>query len=1002
MADKGRLATRIGWVVAAASGPGAVAIGAWLDLVSVHWVTAMAVLAYEAVLMALASVWGIVGDLWKRWRERIVDYFDLALQRRFSRFGRSYRQWVLDNQRFIDQSVLAIVGPFTPELDEVFVDVSLAPCALNDLQEGILADLPVKVTDRHSISDLLDRPKAALIAVVGVPGSGKSTLLQRTAKQVSRARRDQRRTVAILLYLRDHVGAIISTPDVSLSELQRGVIGRLRDEEPRGWFEQQLRNGDCVVLFDGLDEVAGLQDRRSVADWIERQIGQYPQNDYVITSRPQGYRSARIAGADVFQVCRFTDDQVTRFVRSWYLAVKRPRTGEISERDRSRAEGAAGDLLNRLNGAPELYDLTVNPLLLTMIANVHHYSGALPGSRVLLYREICQVMLWRRQEIRNIPTELDGDTKERLLRGLAFAMMKQQVRDLSRAEVLAKFRSDLRRIPQRATAEDYLADIRANGLLIERRSDFYSFAHETFQDYFAATHIRDKGLHHVLVNAVDDPWWQETTLLYTAQADADVIVQACLDSMSVTALSLAFACADQNSELAPELRDRLDELLTSNIDLERRRLMASLVTRHLRHPIRTDNGGRVCFRPIPIRLYRLYQQDTQAPALDGPPQSQDTNNPVTGVRGSDAVAFVKWVNDLTDTDYYLPNLAEVNDSAVQRALTPAPGAQAPSVWLQPKSGHGQPQLWTLPGTDHPHMVNATTLASHIKKDFERSIPTLTQFLLLRSIAAVRALADVLDCPLAVPREHAVDLARALDRVLTLDHPRDLDRALKLDLAHALTVDRARALDLAGSHGRDLDLDRALGLTSDRDHAFDLENALDLARALALDRDTALDRDLQRVTGSALSHTLTRTFSWRTPTTWLADFSQAFIKESGINETSYIVSPDILADKVHSGREALWTVVEAPDNGAPSHQWAYQVASDFEEIALPILTRQHPLASDAVTTIRITALCLAVEADIRDAQPVGDTFREIAAGATLLERRAHRLTLPTETIILATT
>ena len=47
-----------------------------------------------------------------------------------------------------------------------------------------------------------------------------------------------------------------------------------------------------------------------------------------------------------------------------------------------------------------------------------------------------------------------------------------------------------------------------------------------------------------------------------------------------------------------------------------------------------------------------------------------------------------------------------------------------------------------------------------------------------------------------------------------------------------------------------------------------------------------------------------------------------------------------------------------------------------------------------------ALCLATEADVRDANQLGDTFREIAAGVTLLERRANGQTPPTETIILA--
>jgi predicted NACHT family NTPase len=65
-----------------------------------------------------------------------------------------------------------------------------------------------------------------------------------------------------------------------------------------------------------------------------------------------------------------------------------------------RAETAADDLLRRLDGAPGLYALTVNPLLLTMIAIVHRYCGALPGSRADLYGQICQAMLWQRQEAR--------------------------------------------------------------------------------------------------------------------------------------------------------------------------------------------------------------------------------------------------------------------------------------------------------------------------------------------------------------------------------------------------------------------------------------------------------------------------------------------------------------------------------------------------------------------------------------------------------------------------
>ena len=92
----------------------------------------------------------------------------------------------------------------------------------------------------------------------------------------------------------------------------------------------------------------------------------------------------------------------------------------------------------------------------------------------------------------------------------------------------------------------------------------------------------------------------------------------------------------------------------------------------------------------------------------------------------------------------------------------------------------------------------------------------------------------------------------------------------------------------------------------------------------------------------------------------------------------------------------------PPDAAALSPWAYQVVSNLEKTALPIFTRQQPLTSDTATALRLAALCLAAEADACDANLLGNTFREIAAGVTLLERRANGQTRPTEMIILAIT
>lgn len=320
MAGLGTVAARLAVMLAAVGPPVAVA-GVWRDVVMKHPLLAVVLLGvYEILVAVLLFAGKIAGELLERRQEPIVNRLDRSSVQWMSRFDKRYRkryrEFMLASTRFIDLKCLATAGFYTPELDEVFIDVSLAFRAPNQASGGLLDVLPAEVTDRHSIRDFLDRPQPVVLAVIGAPGSGKTTLLRHTARQVCRAHRGRRRTVPILLYLRDHVTAITSTPDVALSELVRGTLGRYRDDEADGWFEQRLNDGDCLVLLDGLDDVARPEDRRDVANWVERQIRQYPKNDYVITSRPQGYLTARIDGAAVLQVRSLTEDEVTCFAQS--------------------------------------------------------------------------------------------------------------------------------------------------------------------------------------------------------------------------------------------------------------------------------------------------------------------------------------------------------------------------------------------------------------------------------------------------------------------------------------------------------------------------------------------------------------------------------------------------------------------------------------------------------------------------------------------------------------
>jgi hypothetical protein len=176
-----------------------------------------------AVSLVVAVLW-IPQELWKRWRGRIADRIDRGLRRKVSRFDRRYREFVLGSLRYVDLKGLATVGFYTPELDEVFVDVSLAYRAPHQVSESVLAQLPAEVTDRHSIGDFLDRPQPLVLAVTGAPGSGKTTFLRHTARAVCQDRRGRRRGADPALPPRSRRGDRLDP---------RGHPGRVAARHPR-------------------------------------------------------------------------------------------------------------------------------------------------------------------------------------------------------------------------------------------------------------------------------------------------------------------------------------------------------------------------------------------------------------------------------------------------------------------------------------------------------------------------------------------------------------------------------------------------------------------------------------------------------------------------------------------------------------------------------------------------------------------------------------------------
>ncbi|WP_171063981.1 NACHT domain-containing protein [Actinomadura soli] len=744
---------------------------------------------------------------------------------------------------------------------QVYVDVMLRPRTVADATtDSGIGPGPSSPTPgrRAQLSSFLTA--GCVLAVLGAAGSGKTTLARYTALEMAEQRRWPwhrefwRPRIPVLLYLREHAAAILASEPEDLAQVAVDARG-LRSVVPAGWLRQHLESGRCVVLLDGLDEVADADDRWRVISWVDDQISRFPGNSFVVTSRPLGYEPNQLSRADVLQVQRFTYQQIRDFLSAWYRAIdRRAYEGDQQEIDRGAAESAE-KLFNLISTSPALYDLAANPLLLTMIASVHRYRGQLPGSRVALYEEMCQVLLHRRQSAKGLKdsTDLSGDQKERILQELAWHMMRHTLRDIPAEDAHRAIRRILQRTGPELSADSFLDHARRSGMLVERQHRHYGFVHLTLQEFLASALVPQHPSHRQrLIDKVRDSWWRETTLLWAARNDASPVVEACLAARTVTSLSLAYACADEALELEPDLRAQLDEMLTvTPTDPNEIKLFNGIAAARELHDTRTlnDNGVQLCVNTVSQDLWNRStgQLNTSDPLTLN-------RAPATHWWPRDIDPFLTWLNShFSDgTSYRLPTTEEAHQAAANSLLP------VTAIWA---GKNNKPHLFSPPLLNHPLLPPSRKVAAYSDLILDHTHLFFRLLFSRSSLSFIQLLTYARPRDLTRP-DH--QLLTALDLALALKHAEYGLSARTITLARALNLDvggdsgrvlARNASAIARSLGPEIGLElgsdnahnlgRALNLDRDHERALNLALYLDLDLNRATDRAPGLERDLRR-------------------------------------------------------------------------------------------------------------------------------------------------------------
>ncbi|MCB9150264.1 MAG: SUMF1/EgtB/PvdO family nonheme iron enzyme [Caldilineaceae bacterium] len=304
----------------------------------------------------------------------------------------------------------------------------------------------------------------------------------------------------------------------------------------------ELRQAGGLLLLDGLDEVPEADARRAqIRQMVESFAATFPACRMVVTSRTYAYQQAawRLEGFTPALLEPFDEAQIVAFVDRWYSQAARQR--DLTGGD---ARGRAELLKQTVLRNSRLYALAEQPLLLTLMANLHAYRGSLPNRREQLYKEAVDLLLdwWEQQRVvrdddshsyrvvqPSLLAYLDVG-KERMLATLAQLAFDAHARvpdhnqraAIEQSKLLAALFTMHDKVDVRQLI-DYLEQ-RA-GLLVAEGGQLYAFPHRTFQEYLAALHLAQPAFYpdELARLAREQPQrWREVLLLAGAAAAGPV------------------------------------------------------------------------------------------------------------------------------------------------------------------------------------------------------------------------------------------------------------------------------------------------------------------------------------------------------------------------------------------------------------------------------------------------------------------------------------------------
>jgi hypothetical protein len=410
-------------------------------------------------------------------------------------------------------------------VDQLYVDVWLLdrqPRTFQRSASKMLETFDLR-NDRLGLGDRIKRDpgfdiacKETRLLILGKPGSGKTTFLKHLALAWYQGN-FQTDLIAILIELK------------WVKDNQWSIFGAIQDAlglENINKSNALLKQGKLLILLDGFDEAATEDIRKNIySQFVEASQANH-KNRLILTCRTQIIKEFPTNFVAV-EVADFNLDQIEQFVLNWFQADKLSLPEALHQwKDFQEcvAENSA------------LMELTVTPVLLSLICLIFQDEGTMPTSKTSLYQKGIYLLLSRWDEdkeirIREVGNKIYQDLSIKEKENLLIEIAARKFEDPKNFVLFEQeeIESQIVELLKLSNFNDGIAVLKSieaqHGLLIERASGLWSFSHLTFQEYFTIKWLNSLSREELIKKITNSNWQNIIKGLVKSQYPADQLLK---------------------------------------------------------------------------------------------------------------------------------------------------------------------------------------------------------------------------------------------------------------------------------------------------------------------------------------------------------------------------------------------------------------------------------------------------------------------------------------------